>query len=491
MTTQTITTETITEAMITHRRVTGRWHWALDQAMACLDQHEPDSPDTVAPLLVLGQRLLDANRPHAARFYLERARAIVVDHALYVIHHPDQVITLATALHAADSPITRLLLDTALARLIDVDDRAAERVRLLIQATAQADTPPPRTRQPRYPTARESGYGRLLVLPPPAVALSPATYRALADAQEALGRLDEVIHVSPLRAWWARSVQVREIQRSAHLDGVHVALREVLLAALPRGSRTQRVSIEPDLADYLCVTDLALGSAASGELLERTAARAAEDARGRGYGGAGNTVFQHLLAWNHDATALPVIARLALTTCYLQGSELLHGRAAHAGRLYLGTELVRGGLLREPWFPLASWMDTHRERYRKHIDQAIITGEVDELIRFFAHGVAATCRSERTLLAGLHQERERLLAALLPGGLRGGRIRDVVTSLVAVPLINNRGVAERYDIAASSAKAITTYLADHGLVVLLDGARYGKIYCCADALQMLVAPDTT
>lgn len=472
--------------MIVHYRLTGRWHQALDYALACLDQHGRDNLTTVRDLLMIGQLMLAANRPSAARSYLERAKDIVLHQARYITEHPDLVITLATELRASGSPTTRRLLDAALALLVDVDDHAAARVRLLIPTTTAEDQTPHQTIHQRgLPAVTRSGDGPLFVLPTPELVLSPTTYRLLADAQETVGRLDEIIQRCPLRSSWARSVQMREIQHSAHLDGVHVALREVVVAHLP-GHRGEQ-AIEPDLAEYLRSTGLVLsgGAAACVDLLvEQTAAVAA----GGGSGG-GNTVLRRLLAWANDTDALPVLARLALATCYLQVSGLLRGRAGHVGRLYLGTELVRGGLLGEPWFPLSTWIDAHHEQYREQIDQAVATGEFDQFVGCFARGVARTCRSELALLEDLSGLRERLLAAL-PNGRRG-RIRDIVTSLVAIPMINHRWVTEHYGVSMRSATDITASLVEHGLVVLSGGARYGKVFCCAEALQMLVTPDAT
>lgn len=488
--------ETTADAEIAHYRATGRWHQALDQAMARLDHHEADSPTTVRHLLMLGRLLLAANRPNTARHYLERAKDIILDHEWYVTEHPELAIGLATALRASGSPTTRRLLDVALALLVDVDDDAAARVRLLIATTIAHGAKPDEIASPRtFPAVTLSGEDNRLVLPPPGLALSPVTYRLLADAQEALGRLDEIVHRCPLRSYWARSVQMREIQHSAHLDEVHVALREVLLAYLP-GVKSRQAA-EPNLARYLRSTDLVLsdGTAAGGELLQQIAAAATDaqagDGRRRGCHDqvSRNKVVRRLLAWTQHENSLPVLARLAIATCYLQVSGMLGADAGHPGRLYLGTELVRVGLLRAPWFPLSTWIDSHHEQYEEQVAQVAATGRVDPFIEFFAHGVVHTCRSECALLNGLCGLRERLLEAL--PARRSGRIREVVTSVVAVPMINNRYIIDHERVSMGSATDITASLVDHGLVVVLGGARYGRVFCCAEALQVLVKPNAT
>ena len=488
--------ETTADAVIVHYRATGRWHQALDQAMARLDHQEADSLTTVRHLLMLGRLLLAANRHNTAQHYLERAKDIILDHECYVTEHPELVIGLATALQASGSSTTRRLLDVALALLVDVDNTAAARVRLLITTTNTHGAKPDEIARPRTsPAVTLSGEGNQFVLPRSGLALSPVTYRLLADAQEALGRLDEIVHHSALRSRWARSVQTREIQRSAHLDGVHVALREVLLAYLPGVKSGQ--AAEPDLARYLHSTDLALSDcmSAGGELLQQMVAAATDvqtgDSRQRASHDqvSANKCVRRLLGWTHQENSLPVLARLAIATCYLQVSGMLGAHAGHLGRLYLGTELVRGGLLRAPWLPLSTWIDTHHEQYNEHVAQVAATGQVDPFVEFFACGVVHTCRSERALLDGLCGLRERLLEAL--PARRSGRIREVVTSVVTVPMINNRYIVDHERVSKGSATDITASMVDHGLVGALDGACYGRVFCCAEALQVLVKPDAT
>ncbi len=487
--------ETTADAVIAHYGATGRWHQALDQAMVRLDHYEEDSLPAVRHLLMLGRLLLAANRPSTARYYLERARGIVLDHEWYVTEDPELAIGLATALHTSGSPTTRRLLDVALALLVDVDDEAAARVRLLIATTTDGAKPYEITRQPASSALALSGDGNRFVLPPSGSALRPLTYRLLADAQEALGRLDEIVHRSPLRSLWARSVQTREIQRSAHLDGVHVALREVLLAYLPGVKSGQ--AAESDLARYVRSTDLVLSdsTSAGGELLQEMTAAATDARAGDGRHRSShdqasrNKVVRRLLAWTRQENSLPMLARLAIATCYLQVSDMLDAHAGHLGRLYLGAELVRGGLLRAPWFPLSTWIDTHHELYQEQVAQVAATGRVDPFIEFFARGVVNICRSELALLDDLCRLRERLLAAL--PARRSGRIRNVVTAVATVPMINNRYIIDHENITMRSATDITAALVDHGQVVVMGGARYGRVFCCAEALQMLVKPDAT
>jgi hypothetical protein len=58
-------------------------------------------------------------------------------------------------------------------------------------------------------------------------------------------------------------------------------------------------------------------------------------------------------------------------------------------------------------------------------------------------------------------------------------------------MINNRYIVDHERMSLGSATNITAALVDHGLVVALGGARYGQVFCCAEALQVLVKPDAT
>src|ERR671933_1638228 len=78
---------------------------------------------------------------------------------------------------------------------------------------------------------------------PSMVRLQPQTYRLLAEAEQAVGRLDEAASRLPNRAGLVRLAQLRDVHGSGELGGVFAALRELLLADL-RGTSAPAVDDE-------------------------------------------------------------------------------------------------------------------------------------------------------------------------------------------------------------------------------------------------------
>src|SRR4051812_20903209 len=68
---------------------------------------------------------------------------------------------------------------------------------------------------------------------PSTVRLQPPTYRVLAEAEQAIGRLDEAASRLSNRAGLVRLAQLRDVHGSGELGGVLAALRELLVADLP------------------------------------------------------------------------------------------------------------------------------------------------------------------------------------------------------------------------------------------------------------------
>src|SRR5262245_36061632 len=68
------------------------------------------------------------------------------------------------------------------------------------------------------------------------------TNRAMAEAEGALGRLDEAADRLPERSALVRATQMKEIQSSFGLDGYAVALQEVFLLDALAGDGTPRLA---------------------------------------------------------------------------------------------------------------------------------------------------------------------------------------------------------------------------------------------------------
>ncbi len=472
-------------------RANGKWHVALDEATRLLDVRVEDVATSARRVLLVGCGMFEADRPATAERYFTRARLLLRDVPDRKREYVTVLMWLARAREAQGKRgAAWKSLREALA-LFDAGDIEVERVRDLTRSLAYSTGSRVRagTGTPRQ--VRSTAYGRLTSLPW-SVALSPSTTRLLGEAQEQLGRLDEVAHRSDLGFEWAWSVQLREIQCSAHLDGLHVALREVFRTQLPGVSN--RVG-EAGLVPYLRASRRALahGTDVTVETLHGIAtAYLRDDGRSTSWrqsrtsdGCDPETRLRRLVEWSQRDSPIPVVARMALAYCYLWAVGPFQDGNDHIARLYLGMELTRLGVLRGHWLPIAGLIGRARQQYRKNLGQAGRSGDVGPFIDFFARAVVDTCRAEIRLIDEVTFTRECLTNAPPPDS--HAALRHVVASVAALPVINNQRVAERYRLTAKSAATVTDALASRGVLVRMDDTgNPGQAYSCPSVLDLFV-----
>ncbi|WP_253835349.1 Fic family protein [Actinokineospora globicatena] len=360
--------------------------------------------------------------------------------------------------------------------------------------------------------------GRLLTegafLPKPLpsdVVLSSRTHRALADAQEALGRLDEATVRLLDPSALVRATQVREVQRSARLDGISTALLEVLVSQLP-GVRPE-TAVEPAISSYLRAGDTGFAALDAGvtdhvALMSSVAAAfAGVDTAGTDIwrtdhswlggtdpfllasppGAASRAAFEQFAAWSSGETEIPVLAKVALGHFFHEVVRPFRHGNGHIARLYVGLELARSGVLRGQVLPLSTWIDRNLTEYRARIRRLADEGDYEQWIAFFAEGIRAVSRDELLLITKLEAAHEALHRKL--SGRRTGNIRKVLTALIATPVTNHRQVAELHGITTKNAGDVCARLVDAGVLHRLDEKPYAKAYYAPDLLRLLSLTD--
>lgn len=351
---------------------------------------------------------------------------------------------------------------------------------------------------------------------PSMVRLQPQTYRILAEAEQALGRLDEAASRLPNRAGLVRLAQLRDVHGSGELGGVFGALRELLMADLPGAGATPVVDSE--LWRYLRVNDDAvawvraggplnlallsqLGSILDGaaETLGTIAGDDVTDVTwrtGPGWLGGPDPQDAYLLtvppgaelqtsgmqwsAWVDSGCEAPLLARVALGHYQLSVlSPVAH--ADHLARLYITLALIREGALRDPLLPVSEWLSRHRDEYREHILGMVHEGDLDGFLVFFAWGVAELCRSQLRFIERAERISEEHLGRL---GRRMDGIVRVTRDLAATPLTTNLQIAERCGITVQQAASLTKQLLRLGVVRSLNGRNYRQVFTVPEVMSL-------
>ncbi|WP_204455562.1 Fic family protein [Actinokineospora baliensis] len=356
---------------------------------------------------------------------------------------------------------------------------------------------------------RLAAEGAFLPKPLPSdVLLSSRTHRGLADAQEALGRLDEATVRLLDPSALVRATQVREVQRSARLDGISTALLEVLVSQLP-GVRPD-TAVEPAITSYLRAGDTGFAAVRAGVTDHVALMSAVAGAFGGSESGiwrthhtwlggsdpfllasppgaASRAAFEQFAAWSGGETEVPVLAKVALGHFFHEVVRPFRHGNGHIARLYVGLELARSGVLRGQVLPLSTWIDRNLGEYRARVRLLADEGDYEQWISFFANGIRAVSREELSLITKLEAAHEALHHRL--SGRRTGNIRKVLTSLIATPVTNHRQIAELHGITTKNAGDVCARLVDAGVLHRLDDKPYAKAYYAPDLLRLLSLTD--
>ncbi len=345
--------------------------------------------------------------------------------------------------------------------------------------------------------------------------LPTRTHRNLAEAEHALGSLNEAAERIANRPMLVLGSQIHDARSSAAMAGVDSDLVEALMFHLLLGrtdgdSLPELISRHP-VGRFIVAAEygsrqVAAGVRIDGHLLGAISAlmtgRPDRDlAAGlrscQGWLGGRDMADAYLLTvppgdglrvavadWSeqvHAAGPLSRLARIALAHLHLELLQPYPEANGHLARLFSSLEMVRTGLLRDQILPLSYWLDTHRRQYHEHIQAVVHNGPVHEWIDFFAEGVRRQALAQLALIDELDGLRRRHIA-LVPRPLSAHR---VAADLVTTPMLTHRTIVERYGVTTTTAIQVTGHLMGLGLLSALDDRVYDKVFVSRPVLRAL------
>ncbi|HEV2781258.1 MAG TPA: hypothetical protein VGX25_17895 [Actinophytocola sp.] len=348
------------------------------------------------------------------------------------------------------------------------------------------------------------------------VRLQPTTYRILAEAEQAIGRLDEAAARLPNRSGLVRLAQLRDVHSSGELGGVIAALRELLVADLPGVVADPPVDL--NLRRYLRANDEAVGWVRGGgqinlALLGQLGSilAGARDSlgvvgtdevsevawrTGPGWLGGPDPRDAYLLAvppgvelqtagiqwsaWVESGCEAPLLARVALG--HYQFAVLSPvDYAGHLSRLYITLALIHEGALRDALLPVSEWLSRHRDEYRERMLGIVHKGDLDGFMVFFATGIEALCRDQMRFIHRAERLSEAHLARL---GRRMDGIVRVTRDLTATPMTTNLQIAQRCGMTVQHAASLTKQLKRIGVLRGLNGKPYRQVFVVPDVMNL-------
>lgn len=350
---------------------------------------------------------------------------------------------------------------------------------------------------------------------PPSVTLASSTWKAVATAEAALGRLDQAAQQFPEPALLRRPALRREAQSTSALEGTYAAI-ETVLASEPEERRGLPVELR-EVLNYVVAAEAGFswvrerpvttsliehlqGVLVAGTPGERHDAGRVRQrqvfTRARGTPvlasrfvppppGVGLTAaVSDWVDWiRNPPEDLSPVVRAALAHYQFESLHPFFDGNGRIGRLLIALSLMRDAVLREPILIVSPWFEARREAYQNGLLALSASGDWDGWITFFANGLANSADQTRSRVERLLEWRGAALARVREAGVSGVAER-VAGDLIGSPIVRAPAIAKEHQITPQGAMLALRRLSEVGLVV--EQRSNGRVtFVAEDPLELL------
>jgi Fic family protein len=330
---------------------------------------------------------------------------------------------------------------------------------------------------------------------PQDVALSSATWTAVAQAEAALGRLDEASQQIPAPGLLRRAATRREAQSTSALEGTFAPIEDVLepeledrdqfslevweilnyVAAAEEGLAW--IKTRPITSGLICELQRTLVQGTPGEhsdaggLRDRQVVVGPRDApvtKARFVppppGDQLRAGLDQWVEWiRNPPEELPPVVRAAMGHYQFETLHPFSDGNGRIGRLLVVLQLMRDGVLREPILVVSPWFEARRREYQDHLLDLSRTGEWNDWIGFFATGVGAAADVFRMRIEELISWRDTALETVRAAGVSGVAER-LAGELIGTPILRAPRVARAHNVSPQGAMKALEKLRDLNLL---------------------------
>jgi Fic family protein len=347
--------------------------------------------------------------------------------------------------------------------------------------------------------------------------IRPATYKALAEAERELGRLDAQVQLLPNPRLLVRPALSREAVSTSALEGTFAPISDVL-AADHIDDKRKSAEIK-EIQNYTNAALLGLKLiekkpicfSVAAQLQERLVRGTRGDqfdsgemrkrivAIGDNSGAIersrfvpvphGELLVRGVTEWEKWVNAeddIPFVARLAMSHYQFETLHPFSDGNGRIGRLLIALQLVDAGVLHHPVMNLSTWLEPRRESYIDHLLQVSEDGDYDTWIRFFADGVQEQAKASARRVSRLTRVQEELVARVLDDG-RKGAIVELTRDLIGSPMLAVKDVKQKFDISYPSARSVVMNLLDLGILREITGSSWGRLYVCDPVYDAIIS----
>jgi Fic family protein len=350
---------------------------------------------------------------------------------------------------------------------------------------------------------------------PASVPLAEATYKRVADAHLALGRLDSAVKRLPNPGLLVRPALRQEAQSTSALEGTYASLSEVLEADYV--DETKQTAEVREVMNYvraaergleliklkpICLTVIAelqkiLVLGTRGDSYDSGQLRQRQVYIGDAAGGWENARFippppgpaliegvSDWEKWLNTDCDLAVVVKAALGHYQFETLHPFSDGNGRIGRLIVVLQFVQERVLTYPVINLSQWFEPRKDRYKDLLLSVSETGRYDDWVQFFCDAVVAQSNEMVDRIEKLLALRAEMLSALRAEKVRGVAV-DIVEDLIGYPIITPSEAARRHGVTYPPANGAMKRLESLGILREVTGAGYGRIYLCERVLQIL------
>ena len=330
---------------------------------------------------------------------------------------------------------------------------------------------------------------------PSAVELRSATWKQVAAAEAALGRLDQASQQFPEPALLRRPALRREAQSTSALEGTYAPF-ETVLASEPEDRQGLPLEVR-EVLNYVVAAEegfdwvqerpitAGLVERLQGVLVANTPGERHDAGKTRqrqvfiGSRGLpiedsrfvppppGATLAAAVADWvdwiREPPADLPPVVRVAMAHYQFETLHPLFDGNGRIGRLLIAMSLIRDGVLREPILVVSPWFEAHRGDYQDGLLNLSLSGGWDDWVRFFATGVAEAADTTRMRVERLMAWREGALDRVRGAGVSGVAER-VAGELIGSPIVRAPVIARQHQVTPQGAMLALRRLAELGIV---------------------------
>jgi Fic family protein len=367
-----------------------------------------------------------------------------------------------------------------------------------------------------------SAYEHVAFLPDPLGSIEPAlsaqTWRQVAQAGHALGRLHQAGRQVPEPALLRPPTLRAEAQSTSALEGTFAPLEEVLAADVSeRASQSAQVR---EVINYVDAAETAFGWLEDGRpitvallcqvhdlLVRDMSAQTADAGRIRqiqvAIGGQGGAIenarfvpappgieldaaVRDLVDWiGTGSKGIDPVVASAMAHYQFETLHPFNDGNGRIGRLLVVLDLLGRGAILQPLLTISPWLEVRRSEYQDRLGEVSASGDWDGWIRFFAAGLAASCDATVRTVDALLELQASYIDRLKRAGLTGGLVRDIVDRLIGSPFVTVRSVSGETGRTPQAVSNAITKLIELGVLHERTGRSYGRIFEAAEVTAIL------